>query len=385
MSHNQNIPDITLVGDWAVHDKCGIKFNHKSKYLLLNFEGPVALKNNKKINKAGPIIKNIEFPQINNSILNLANNHFMDYGAANAKKNIREIKKKKYKYVGFGNNLIQSRKEVVLNLSQKVAIIGCTEPQFGMSKPDQAGVTEVGPWIIEKIQKLKKKYKIIIISIHGSLETSPFPIPDTQDLYRSWIDVGASVIHGHHSHVPQGYEKYKDGHIFYGLGNFCVDPDKWTDHENNRWSLVVDIFLKDKLKIKIKYFEIKKKNSEIIISQNNSKKYINYFKVVNAVINDRLKLTNIWNEFSLNIFNNFGRKYVDWDKKPIKTRLKNLCKELLNMNKASLKYRLLLYYHMMSLDSHRLMLKKATSILCGENIYKSKYKIKKLIKKYCYL
>ena len=97
MSHNQNIPDITLVGDWAVHDKCGIKFNHKSKYLLLNFEGPVALKNNKKINKAGPIIKNIEFPQINNSILNLANNHFMDYGAANAKKNIREIKKKKYK------------------------------------------------------------------------------------------------------------------------------------------------------------------------------------------------------------------------------------------------------------------------------------------------
>jgi poly-gamma-glutamate synthesis protein (capsule biosynthesis protein) len=379
----QNIPDLTLVGDWAIHDDNQIKFNHKFKYLLLNFEGPVVYKNYKKIKKAGPIIKNIKFPQINNSILNLANNHFMDYGITNAKKNIIEIKKKN-KYVGFGNNLKDSRKEVVLNLKKKVAIIGCAEPQFGMSKPNKAGVCEVGPWIIDKIHQLKKKCKIIIISIHGSLETSPFPIPDTQDLYKSWIDAGASIIHGHHSHIPQGYEKYKDGYIFYGLGNFCVDPDKWTDHKNNRWSLSVDIFLKKKLKIKINYFEIKKKNREITISKNNRKKYTNYFKTINSVIKDRIKLINIWDEFSLQIFENYGKKYVDWDKKSIKTRLKNLFKELLNLNKDLSDHRLLMYYHMMSLESHRLMLKNATSILCGEKIYKPNYKIKKLIRKFCY-
>ena len=33
------------------------------------------------------------------------------------------------------------------------------EPQFGMSKPNQAGVTEVGPWVVEKIRELKKKFK----------------------------------------------------------------------------------------------------------------------------------------------------------------------------------------------------------------------------------
>ena len=94
MNNFQNIPDLTLVGDWAMNDDNQIKFNHKFKYLLLNFEGPVVYKNYKKIKKAGPIIKNIKFPQINNSILNLANNHFMDYGITNAKKNIIEIKKK---------------------------------------------------------------------------------------------------------------------------------------------------------------------------------------------------------------------------------------------------------------------------------------------------
>ena len=384
MLNRKNSPDITLVGDWAMHDKNIIKFNHKSKYFLLNFEGPVAFQNYKKINKAGPIINNFDFPSINNSILNLANNHFMDYGVHNAKKNILEIKKRNIKYVGFGKNLNESRKEVILNLKKKVAIIGCMEPQFGMSKPNQAGVTEVGPWIIEKIKKLKKKYEIIIISIHGSLETSPFPIPETQDLYRSWIDTGATIIHGHHSHVPQGYEKYKNGYIFYGLGNFCVDPDKWNEHENNRWSLGVDIFFKDKVEVKLKYFEIKKKNNEIIIFENNNKNYRNYFQVINSVIKNRNTLNNFWNEFSLQIFDNFGKKFMDWDNKPYKIRIKNLLKELLNLNKASLDYKLLLYYHMMSLDSHRLMLKNATSILCGEKTYKPTNKIKKLIKKYCY-
>lgn len=31
------------------------------------------------------------------------------------------------------------------------------------------------------------------------------------------------IIVGHHSHVIQPYEKYKAGHIFYSLGNFCFD------------------------------------------------------------------------------------------------------------------------------------------------------------------
>ena len=39
---------------------------------------------------------------------------------------------------------------------------------------------------------------------------------------------------------------------------------------------------------------------------------------------------------------------------------------------------------MMALESHRLMLKNATSILCGESTNKSDTKVKKLILEYCY-
>ena len=36
------------------------------------------------------------------------------------------------------------------------------------------------------------------------------------------IDAGADIVHGHHSHIPQGYERYNGGFICYGLGNLLV-------------------------------------------------------------------------------------------------------------------------------------------------------------------
>ena len=38
-----------------------------------------------------------------------------------------------------------------------------------------------------------------------------------------FIDAGVDIIAGHHSHCIQTIEKYKDGLIFYSLGNFLFD------------------------------------------------------------------------------------------------------------------------------------------------------------------
>ena len=38
---------------------------------------------------------------------------------------------------------------------------------------------------------------------------------------KRFIDNGADIVVGCHSHCIQGYEKYKNSHIFYGLGNSC--------------------------------------------------------------------------------------------------------------------------------------------------------------------
>lgn len=39
---------------------------------------------------------------------------------------------------------------------------------------------------------------------------------------KALIDAVANVVAGAHSHCVQGGEKYKDGYIVYGLGNFFL-------------------------------------------------------------------------------------------------------------------------------------------------------------------
>ena len=173
-------------------------------------------------------------------------------------------------------------------------------------------------------------------------------------------------LYGHHSHIPQVWEKYKNGYIFYGLGNFCVDPQNWKDHKNNLWSIAVDLKFKKKLEIKIRNLEIKKnKNSVLVLPAQNNEKYKKYFDQVNSKFHNEDILEDVWNEFSIQLFNFFGKKYMKWNALPIKTQAKNIIKSLLR-KKHNNNY--LYYYHMLALDSHRLMLKNATSILCGEKI-----------------
>jgi len=46
-------------------------------------------------------------------------------------------------------------------------------------------------------------------------------------LIDSFADAGADIIHGHHPHVWQNYEIYKDKPIFYSFGNFIFDQS-WS-------------------------------------------------------------------------------------------------------------------------------------------------------------
>ncbi|MFH1761284.1 MAG: CapA family protein, partial [bacterium] len=56
------------------------------------------------------------------------------------------------------------------------------------------------------------------------VEGKHFPLPFQRDLAHRIIDDGALLVLGHHPHVMQGIERYKNGVIVYSLGNFFF-PD----------------------------------------------------------------------------------------------------------------------------------------------------------------
>ncbi len=62
----------------------------------------------------------------------------------------------------------------------------------------------------------------IIVCLHWNFDLETLPFPVHRKFARSLIDNGAGLVVGSHSHCVQGGERYKNGYIVYGLGNFYI-------------------------------------------------------------------------------------------------------------------------------------------------------------------
>ena len=184
------------------------KVFEKDDITIVNFEGTLTNSSNRspktyafkgpaeyaKILKKGSV-----------EVVNLANNHSMDYGKSAFTDTTKTLKKNKIPYCYYGTVAYKEVNGV------KVAFLGFSQIN---------GVTNAQ--VKETIKKAKKKRaKIIIVSFHWGIEKSYNPNSTQKNLGHTAIDSGASLVLGHHPHVLQGIEKYKGRYIVYSLGNFC--------------------------------------------------------------------------------------------------------------------------------------------------------------------
>lgn len=70
---------------------------------------------------------------------------------------------------------------------------------------------------------------LVIVSLHWGEEFSHYPSARQRDIARGLIDAGAALVIGHHAHVIQGLERYRQGFIFYNLGNCAFSDVRETD------------------------------------------------------------------------------------------------------------------------------------------------------------
>jgi poly-gamma-glutamate capsule biosynthesis protein CapA/YwtB (metallophosphatase superfamily) len=73
------------------------------------------------------------------------------------------------------------------------------------------------------IRSLRPRCDVVIVSMHHGIEYMTKPSPAQISFAHAAIDAGATLVIGHHPHVVQPLEKYKEGLIFYSLGNFIFD------------------------------------------------------------------------------------------------------------------------------------------------------------------
>jgi len=189
-------------------------------------------------------------------MVSLANNHMLNQGTDGLMKTFGYLSTQNIKYCGAGVAADSFGATVV---KVKAAQVGFLCYSYG---PDEyaAGKTRPGIAIASKqkitdeVLALRGKADIIVVSLHDGIEYQHKSSKHQQELAHSAIDAGADIVIGHHPHVVQEVEKYKNGYIFYSLGNFVFDQ-MWSEATRQGLAVKLTLSKKDKVK-KVEYFPV---------------------------------------------------------------------------------------------------------------------------------
>ena len=158
-------------------------------------------------------------------IVSLANNHSLDYGSEGLADTIAALDKVGVHHVGAGENLGVARQAAILQRNGlKVAFLAysLTFPEEFWATAKRAGTVFGYREIVEgDIRAAKQKADIVVASFHWGQESKTELRPYQVALGHAAIDAGASLVIGHHPHILQSVERYKDGVILYSMGNFA--------------------------------------------------------------------------------------------------------------------------------------------------------------------
>jgi poly-gamma-glutamate synthesis protein (capsule biosynthesis protein) len=159
------------------------------------------------------------------SILTLANNHILDFGPEGLQDTLENLRRNSILHSGAGVNIDAARLPAIIEAEgKKVAFLSysLTYPsEFFAGKSGYGTAPGVSSYFRNDIKLAGKQADYVVVSFHWGKELAEKPSNYQIRAARTAIDAGADVVLGHHPHVLQGIERYKNGVIFYSLGNFA--------------------------------------------------------------------------------------------------------------------------------------------------------------------
>ncbi|MBR2024706.1 MAG: CapA family protein, partial [Clostridia bacterium] len=114
------------------------------------------------------------------------------------------------------------RKDLIITDGKvKIAVIAVCEHEYTYALENREGAREYDPYDTnDDIVEAKKNADYVFVIYHGGKEECRYPSPRLLKACRSMVKHGADVVLCQHSHCIGCYEKYGNGHILYGQGNF---------------------------------------------------------------------------------------------------------------------------------------------------------------------
>lgn len=172
-------------------------------------------------------------------VLNLANNHILNYGKD-----------------GLNQTLDLLNQNKIVPVYQEPQIITLKNTRIGFLGFNLL-LENNEDKILKAVRELKSKTDLVVVSLHWGNEYQTKPPQSQINLAHKIVDNGADLIIGHHPHVIQPTEEYKGKLILYSLGNFVFDQP-WS--EPTKKGLVAKITFENNKITKTEYRQVYIKN-----------------------------------------------------------------------------------------------------------------------------
>ncbi|WP_173299025.1 CapA family protein [Thermanaeromonas sp. C210] len=172
-------------------------------------------------------------------ILNIANNHILDYDTPAFLQTMELLDKAGIRYFGGGQNIQEARRPVLLEEKGiRLGFLGYSDmadifwsydyPRSFKATADRPGIAPLEiEAMCQDVELLKAQTDIAVVSLHWGTEYQRRPSSEQRQIAHRLVEAGADIILGHHPHVFQGIEVYKGSIILYSLGNFIMDQN-WS-------------------------------------------------------------------------------------------------------------------------------------------------------------
>jgi poly-gamma-glutamate capsule biosynthesis protein CapA/YwtB (metallophosphatase superfamily) len=215
------------------------EFFYGSDISIVNLEGTLTnygRKRPKKFNFKGDprFVKCLSDGGI--EVVNLGNNHFMDFYEQGALDTLDTLDLEGINYCGGGRDEVDSSNPRFITSNDVVvgflgyALVGRDFPA-GKNSP---GVNKyTSQKAKDEIKYAKDNSDLVVVSCHWGIEREPFPTREQREVAKLMVDSGADIVFGHHPHVIQGVEKYNSGLIFYSLGNFVFGGNSFPSDRDS--------------------------------------------------------------------------------------------------------------------------------------------------------
>jgi poly-gamma-glutamate synthesis protein (capsule biosynthesis protein) len=182
----------------------------------------------------------------------LANNHVLDWGPFGLIETLETLERLGVAFAGAGRGIEDARRPAILDIPRKgrVVVLSFALPESGTpldwaatrASPGVNLLPDLSPesaalacaWARDAV----KPGDILVASIHwGANWGYGVSNAQRQFAHRLIEEGGASIVHGHSSHHPKGFEVHRNRLILYGCGDFLNDYEGVSGYESYRGDL----------------------------------------------------------------------------------------------------------------------------------------------------